>query len=295
MKTETKIFFAFILNLVFSVFEFIGGSIAGSVSIASDAIHDLGDAISIGVSYGLEKYSKKRPNHTHTYGYARYSTLGALITTAVLVVGSLMMITESAERLANPQEINHDAMIGFAIVGVIVNFIAVMITNRKENTNQRAVNLHMLEDVMGWFAVLVGAIVIRFTGLTIIDPILSICVASFIFASAIKNLKPISMIFMEATPDTISISEIKKHLKEIEGVTNIHHIHLWSADEQHVYATMHVEIESYNESSRIKSEIREELKEHGVSHVVIETELSTEECLDPAHKNQKIEANHHHH
>ena len=155
MKTEKNIFIAFILNLAFSVFEFIGGAISGSVAIMSDAIHDLGDATSIGISYFLEKKSKKKPDDNYTYGYIRYSVIGSIITTAILIVGSIFVILESIKRIINPIQIDYSKMILLAIVGVVVNFIAAYVTKEGDSLNQKSVNLHMLEDVLGWVVVLV--------------------------------------------------------------------------------------------------------------------------------------------
>ena len=161
MKTEKNILIAFLLNLFFSVFEFAGGLFTGSVAIVSDAIHDMGDAASIGISYFLEKKSKKLPDETHTYGYARYSVIGSVITTLILLVGSCFVVYNAIGRIIVPTKIHYDGMILFAIVGVAVNFCAALFTREGDSLNQKAVNLHMLEDVLGWAVVLVGAVVMR--------------------------------------------------------------------------------------------------------------------------------------
>ena len=163
MKTERNIFIAFLLNLSFSVFEFIGGIITGSVAIMSDAVHDIGDAASIGISFFLEKKSKGKPDEKYTYGYARYSVVGGLITTLILLLGSVMVIYNAVNRIIEPTEIDYTGMIIFAVVGVCVNFCAAIFTREGGSLNQKAVNLHMLEDVLGWLVVLMGAIVMKFT------------------------------------------------------------------------------------------------------------------------------------
>ena len=181
MKTERNILIAFILNLSFSIFEFVGGVFTGSVAITSDAVHDIGDAASIGISYFLEKRSKKQPDEKYTYGYARYSIIGGFITTLILLIGSAFVIYNAIIRIINPVEINYNGMIVFAVVGVIVNFSAAFFTREGDSLNQKAVNLHMLEDVLGWIVVLVGAVVMRFTDFSLIDPIMSVGVSLFIF------------------------------------------------------------------------------------------------------------------
>lgn len=176
MKTERNILIAFILNLAFSIFEFVGGIITGSVAIMSDAVHDIGDAASIGVSYFLEKKGEK------------YSIIGALITTITLLLGSIVTICNAIGRLIDPAKINYDGMILFAIVGVCVNLCAAFVTREGDSLNQKAVNLHMLEDVLGWIVVLVGAVVMRFTDFALLDPLMSIGVSAFILINAIRNL-----------------------------------------------------------------------------------------------------------
>lgn len=294
MKTEKNIFFAFILNLAFSVFEFIGGVFTGSVAIISDAIHDIGDATSIGVAFFLEKKSKKQPDKKYTYGYARYSVIGSVLTTLILLLGSAMIIYNAVLRIISPTEINYNGMIIFAIVGVCVNLGAALLTRDGDSLNQKAVNLHMLEDVLGWVVVLVGAIVMRFTDFYIIDPLMSIGVAIFILINALKNLKEILDLFLEKTPRDISIDEIAEHICEVEGVLSVHHIHVWSMDGHNNYATMHVVVKG--DTHTIKHNIRGELKEHGIGHATLEIETEGEHCHEEhCHVDVVSSAGHHHH
>ena len=160
MKPETRILTAFLLNLTFSLFECVGGILTGSVAILSDAVHDLGDALGIGLSYLLERKSRRPPDRTCTYGYARYSVLGGVLTSGLLLLGSAAVICHAAGRLAAPPELNYDGMIVFALIGMCVNGAAAWFTRGGDSLNRRAVSLHMLEDVLGWAAVLVGALVI---------------------------------------------------------------------------------------------------------------------------------------
>jgi cobalt-zinc-cadmium efflux system protein len=259
MKTERNIFIAFILNFAFSIFEFIGGMITGSVAIISDAIHDIGDAMSVGISYFLEKKSKRQPDEIFTYGYARYSVVGSVITTLILLFGSVAVSYNAVRKIIAPTNIDYNGMIVFAVVGVVVNFLAACITRHGDSLNQKAVNLHMLEDVLGWIVVLVGAVVMRFTDFKIIDPVMSIAVAVFIFINAVRNLKEALDLFLEKTPHGVSVDEIKGHVLEIEGVLDVHHIHVWSMDGASNYATMH--IVASGDTHEIKERVREELSE----------------------------------
>ena len=291
MKTEKNILIAFILNLSFSVFEFFGGIFTNSVAILSDSIHDLGDAISIGISYFMERKSKKKADKNYTYGYIRYSVLGGVITTTILLVGSTLVIIGAVNRLFNPVEINYSGMIIFAIFGVICNLIATYVTREGDSINQKAVNLHMLEDVLGWIIVLIGAIIMNFTDIRILDSIMSIGVALFILVHSLKNLKKVLDLFLEKTPSDIDIDELKKHLLEINEVDDIHHIHVWSIDGYNNYATMHI-VTKTKDIVKVKKEIREELEEHNITHAILETE---EEACDDKECHVEFKEHHHHH
>ena len=294
MKTEKNILIAFLLNLAFSVFEFFGGIFTGSVAILSDAIHDIGDAASIGLSYFLEKKSKKQPDEAYTYGYARYSVIGSVITTLILLLGSVAVVANAVGRLIDPVEINYNGMILFAVVGVCVNFCAAFFTREGDSLNQKAVNLHMLEDVLGWAVVLVGAIVMRFTDFVRIDPLMSMGVAVFIFINAIGNLKEAIDLFLEKTPHGVAVGEIREHIMELDGVLDVHHIHIWSMDGQNNYATMHVVTNA--EPHSIKEAIREELQEHGIGHATLELEAEGEHChAESCRVECKAPTGHHHH
>ncbi len=292
-KTEKNILIAFLLNLFFSIFEFIGGTFTGSVAIASDAIHDMGDALSIGISYFLEKLSKKKPDSQYTYGYVRYSVMGSFITTMILVVGSCLVIVNAILKIVNPVEIHYDGVLILAVIGVIVNFMAVYFTREDTSLNQKAVNLHMLEDVLGWIVVLVGALVMKFTHFYSLDPLLSIGVALFILWEALENFKKIVDLFLEKTPSGISVEALKKRILDVHGVLNVHHIHIWSMDGYHNYATMHVVRDE--KATNVKEKVKEELKSFGISHTTIELEGSKEKCSEEncMVESPKIEKHHH--
>lgn len=295
MKTEKNILVAFILNISFSIFELIGGLFTNSVSIMSDAVHDLADAISIGISLILEKISKKKPNEEYTYGYIRYSVFGALITTTILTVGSILVIIGGVNRIINPRIINYDGMIIFAIFGVVINFMAAYFTKEGDSVNQKAVNLHMLEDVLGWVVVLIGSILMKFTDISIIDSIMSICIAIFILINAFKNLKKILDLFLEKTPKNISIKNLKNDLLKIKDVVDVHHVHVWSMDGISNYATMHVVTRSDNQKM-LKNKIKKDLKKIGIIHTTVEIECMEEKCNEK-NCNVKVynQEKHHHH
>lgn len=293
INSDKKILIAFFLNLLFCIIEFIGGIFTGSIAILSDSIHDFGDSLSIGTSFLFERISRKKPNEKYTYGYYRYSVLGSVIQSVVLLFGSILVLYNAVNRLINPISIMYDGMIILAIVGCFVNFIAAFATHGAESLNQKSINLHMLEDVITWVIVLIGAAVMRFTKWDFIDSLLSIGLAIFIIISSLKSLKIVLDIFLEKTPRDIEVMEITEHLESIEGVDEIHHFHVWSMDGFRSSATLHVVT---NEDFReIKEKIKKELAEHGISHSTIECERIGEVCEDPYCEISAREHKHHHH
>ncbi len=295
MKPLKNILLAFILNLAFAIFELFGGIFTGSVAILSDSIHDIGDASSIGMAYFLERKSRKQPDNTHTYGYLRYSVLGGAITNFILLFGSIAVILNAVSRLINPTTINYNGMIIFACIGTIVNFVAAYFTHGGDSINQKAVNLHMLEDMLGWIVVLIGAVVMKFTDFRIIDPLMSIAVAIFILINSIKNLKVVLDLFLEKLPLNIDIDELKQHILGIDGILDIHHIHIRSIDGNSNYATMHIVTDSNHQE--IKEQVRKELEEHGICHSTLEIETPDEQCnaLECHIKFPHSHCHHHHH
>ena len=291
MKTEKNILIAFLLNLCFAVFELVGGLLTGSVAIISDALHDLGDAVSIGISFFLEKKSKKQPDDVYTYGYLRYSVLGSLITTGILAIGSVLVMIHAAQRLFSPVPIRYNGMILFAVVGAATNLFAAWFTREGDSLNQKAVNLHMLEDVLGWFVVLAGAVIMRFTNFSWLDSVMSIGVSAFILFHAVKNLKTVLELFLEKLPKGLNIQTIRRHLLQIQGISDVHHIHIRSIDGYHHYATMH--IVAAGDGMAIKEAVRRELAEFGITHTTLELESPGEHC-ENSHCHIDAPSHHHH-
>ncbi len=294
MSSEIKIFAAFILNFVFSIFEFFGGIFTGSVAIISDAVHDMGDAVSIALSWLLEKKSKKEPDEKYTFGYGRYSVLGGIITSVILLLGSIFVIINGVKRILTPTYIYYDGMIIFAVIGLAVNLAATFFTHGKGSLNLRSVSLHMLEDVLGWTVVLIGAVVMKFTNFILIDPIMSIIVAAFILIGALKNLRECSEVFLMKAPRLANPGVIQKNILEIEGVLDVHHIHVWSMDGENHCASVH--IVCTENTDEIKKQARHTLKKAGIYHVTVETENPESLCenkICAPHKKEKT--CHHHH
>lgn len=266
---------AFFLNLGFSIFEFIGGILTSSVAIFSDAIHDLGDSLAIGVSYFLEKLSIKKADKKLTYGYKRYSILGAFFTSTILIIGSFIVLLNAIERIFNPVEVHFTGMLLFSIFGILINGYAAYKTSKSLSLNEKSVNLHMLEDVLGWVAVLIGSLLIKITGWNVIDPILSIVISLVIGVKAWKNFLSVVKVIVESVPKEIDVDKVANKVKEIQEVMDVHHVHIWSLDEETIFLTMHVQIDknvTKKNYEEVKQKIKEVLKQEGIGHSTIEFE-----------------------
>jgi len=272
----------FLLNFVFTLFEIVGGILTNSIAIISDALHDFGDSISIGLAWYLEKYSHKESDNRYTYGYGRFSLLGALINAMVLIIGSTFVLANAIPRIIEPQATNAEGMIIFAIVGVIVNGAAVFKLKNEESMNARVMMLHLLEDVLGWIAILAVAIALLFWQTYILDAILSIVITLYILFNVTINLKKTIALFLQATPDHVQLEMIDEKLKSIDKVISSHHTHVWSLDGANHILTTHLIVDkstTRNEIVRIKYKCKQLFEDLKMTHFTIEIELEDEVCL----------------
>lgn len=273
---------AFFLNLAFTVIELVGGVFTNSIAIISDAVHDFGDSLSLALAWYFQKLSKKGNTKQYSYGYKRFSLLGAIINSVVLVVGSIYILSNAIPRLLSPQETNSKGMFILAVIGIVVNGIAVLRTRKASSINERVVSLHLLEDVLGWAAVLVGSVVMYFTDWTVIDPVLSIGIACFVLFNVFKNIKQTLPILLQGTPVEIEQENIINKIKEIEYINNIHDLHIWSLDEGYNVLTVHVTLKATLHMEKLvdlKEKIRSVLKEAAIHHATIEFEMPDEKCV----------------
>lgn len=274
---------AFFLNFGFTIIEIIGGIFTNSVAILSDAIHDTGDSLSLALAWYLQHLSKKGRTKQFTYGYKRFSLLGAIITSLVLVVGAVVILYETIPRLTNPEPTNISGMIWLAVLGVTVNGAAVLRTRHGTSLNEQVVSWHLLEDVLGWLAVLLGAVIMYFFDLPIIDPLLSLGITAFVLFNVVRRLIQAARIILQAAPDQIDLDEVKARLEAIESVEDAHHTHLWSLDGNYHVVTVHIMTAGdtrISDLSPIKKEIRHQLHDLGVEHVTIEFESTEESCKE---------------
>lgn len=272
---------AFFINLTFTILEIIGGILTNSVAILSDAVHDLGDSISLFFSMKMEKLSQKESNSKLTYGYKRYSLLGAIFSAIVLILGSTFILYNAAIRIFTIEEVHAEGMFIMAIVGILFNGIAVLRLKKDSGINSKVVFLHLMEDVLGWIAILVVSVIMIFIDLPILDPILSIVIAVFVLSRIIPTFTKIGRIFLQYRPDDIEVEEIKSRVEALQHVTDVHDIHLWSLDGSNHIVSMHTVVSNSLEVDgikEIKSEIKNILKEIGIGHITIEIEFNDESC-----------------
>jgi len=274
---------AFLLNLSFTIIEIIGGFYTNSLAIMSDAVHDLGDSLSLGLSWYFQKKSTKKPSKNYSYGYKRFSLLGAIINSIVLVIGAVFIIKEAIPRILHPEATDAKGMMWLAILGIIVNGAAVFKLKKGTSINERVVYLHLLEDVLGWVAVFIASIVMQFWELPVLDPILSLLIAAFVLFNVYKNIKESISIILQGVPRGFSIDEIKKTLLTVSEIEGIHDCHLWTMDGEFNVLTVHLIVAddtiSREQSKIIKQKVRKLLHDQfHLEHITLEMEFLTEDC-----------------
>ncbi len=278
---EGNIKIAFFLNLGFTIIEIVGGLYTNSLAILSDALHDLGDSVSLGLSWYFQGLSKKGRTRTFSYGYRRFSLLGAIINSIVLIVGALIILSKAIPDIFHPGNPDAKGMIWLAILGIVVNGAAVLKLRKSESINVKVVSLHLLEDVLGWVAVLIGSIVMLYVNAPFIDPILSVFISIFVLYNAFRNLNTSLKVILQGTPDKIEIEDIRKRLKVIPEITDVHDYHCWSMDGNYNVLTIHLQLDDdykLSEQEQIKKKVRRELKHLPINHVTVEFEHQNEDC-----------------
>ena len=272
---------AFLLNLGFTIFEIFGGFYVNSVAIISDAVHDLGDSLSLGTAWYLQKKSKKGRDSKFSFGYKRFSLLGALINSIVLIAGSIFVISQAIGRIIEPESSDAAGMVVFAVVGVLVNGFAAYKLSSGKSMNEKVISWHLMEDVLGWVAVLVVAVVLLFWDNPYLDPVLSLLITAYILWNVIKRLKETLFIFLQGVPVDIDMEEVETRILAIENVASLHHVHVWSLEGEHHVFTAHVKLRNINyfqQLLEVKGAVKNVLKDYPFNHYTIETELDEESC-----------------
>ena len=294
MKAKYTVWLAFFLNLSFAIVEFIAGGIFGSSAVLADSVHDLGDAIAIGLSAFLETISNREEDSHYTLGYKRFSLLGALITAVILMTGSVFVILENLTKLFRPQPVNDEGILWLGIVAVAINVLASLVVRKGKTKNESILSLHFLGDTLGWIAVILMAIILRFTDWYILDPLLSLVISFFILSKAIPRFWSTLKIFLDAVPEGVDIKQVKSDLEKVDHVTSVNQLNLWTMDGLEKNAIIHVCLEHVKHMEVCKESIRDLLKDCGFQNITIEVDADV--ASHQVHKRNiaVLEASHDH-
>ena len=276
MKAKYTVWVAFFLNLSYAIVEFIAGGIFGSSAVLADSVHDLGDAIAIGISAFLESISNREEDSHYTLGYKRFSLLGAMITAVILMTGSVLVILENIAKIFHPQSVNDEGIFWLGIIAITINVLASLVIRKGQTKNESILSLHFLEDTLGWVAVILMAIVLRFTDWYILDPLLSLAISFFILSKALPRFWRTLKIFLDAVPEGVDIQKIKTDLAELDHVASINQLNLWTMDGLEKNAIVHVCLKEMEHMETCKESIRIFLKDCGFQNITIEVDVDLE-------------------
>ena len=301
MSTKHAVWIAFFLNLSYAIVEFIAGGIFGSSAVLADSVHDLGDAIAIGISAFLESISNREEDSHYTLGYKRFSLLGAMVTAVILMTGSVLVILENITKIFHPQPVNDEGILWLGIIAVSINVLASLVIRKGQTKNESILSLHFLEDTLGWVAVILMAVVLRFTDWYILDPLLSLAISIFILSKAIPRFWSTLKIFLDAVPEGVDIKQVKNDLEQLDNVASINQLNLWTMDGLEKNAIVHVCLKRMEQMEICKEAIRALLKERGFQNVTIEvdedlaTHRSHKRNIEELEASQSHGHEHHHH
>ena len=287
-NTHKNIVTVLVLNGFFVIIELIGGIMTNSIAILSDALHDFGDCVSLVLVLAFQKKSKKKRDRKYSYGYRRFSLLGAVFLSGIISLSSIFILIEAIKRIFDAQEVDADGMLWLAIFGVIINSAAALRLNKGSSITEKAVFIHIMEDVLGWVAVLIISIVMQFYNLPILDPILSISISIWVMVNVYKNLKETFKILLQGIPDNIDIDELQKKTTNLPYVISIHDMHIWSLDGQYHVGSLHVVSKTQDQES-LKEQIRLLALDYDIKHITIEIDNENEKCdYNKNHKSNSI-------
>ena len=295
MSSKTSIWLAFFLNLSYAIVEFIAGGIFGSSAVLADSVHDLGDAIAIGISAFLETISNREEDGQYTLGYKRFSLLGAILTAVILMIGSVLVILENITKIVHPQPVNEEGVLWLGIIAVSINVLASLVVRKGKTKNESILSLHFLEDTLGWLAVILMAIILRFTDWYILDPLLSLVISIFILTKVIPRFWSALKIFLDAVPEGVATGDLAKDLEALTNIKSVNQLSIWSMDGLENNALVHVCIKDWEQMMETKEAVRQFLEERGVQNITIEVDSSQINHAQHKRRVTALEQNHGHH
>lgn len=294
MKAKYTVWLAFFLNLTYAIVEFIAGGVFGSSAVLADSVHDLGDAIAIGISAFLETISNREEDNQYSLGYKRFSLLGALVTAIILMTGSVLVILENVTKILNPQPVNDEGILWLGIIAITINVLASLVVSKGKTKNESILSLHFLEDTLGWVAVILMAIILRFTDWYILDPLLSLVISFFILSKALPRFWSTLKIFLDAVPEGLDIEQVKNGLERLDNVASLNQLNLWTMDGLEKNAIVHLCLEDWEQMTETKNQVRQLLEERGVQNITIEVDTSQSNHAQHKRKVTALEQHHGH-
>lgn len=263
---------AFFINLTFTIISLIGGWLTNSMAIISDSIHDLGCTVSIALAWVFERIASHKPTPRFTFGYRRFTLLGAFVNAFILLSGSAVVLYESIGRMAHPEEVNAEGMLWFALLAILFKGLAVWRTWKGTSVNQRMVSLHLLGDCLGWVAVLLASAVMLFVEIPLLDPILSVCISLYILYNVVHNLIVAFRIVLEGVPASVDYKALKAEVAVLPHIQDVRELRVWSLDNEHHAAEVHLttSLSDIKELETLKESLRTVLDRYGVTMSTIE-------------------------
>jgi cobalt-zinc-cadmium efflux system protein len=265
------------LSLLITAAEILGGLYSGSLSLISDAFHNLGDGMAIFISYLALKIAAKGNDYKRTFGYKRATILAALVNSAFLLLVSVFLLKEAFFRFLEPGSVEGELMMEVAFVGLVANIagVALLRSSSHSDLNVRSSYLHLIGDSLSSVAVIIGGLVISYFGIYLIDPLLTVVIALYVFKESFQLIKKVVNILMQGVPEGIDLQAVVKDIESLEGVEDVHHVHLWSLNEDHVNFEAHVNVRDMlvSDTKALLRQIEELLQtRHGINHITIQFE-----------------------
>jgi len=276
----SRLLVVILLNIIITVSEYIGGILSGSLALVSDAGHNLSDVLSLMLGYAGEKVSSRRASTRYTFGMKRFEVVVALVNSLILVAMAVFILYEAIERFRNPVPVKVSVMLPVACIGLAGNVLSMLFLFqwRDSTLNLKAAFLHLLYDAVSSVAVISAAVILYYTGFLLADLVISVIIVAMIFWSSTGILTQSMRIFLQGAPAHIDVDMVREELKRIQGVEDVHGLHIWSVSSTEVFLSCHIylgEHSSGTDTSRVISMVNTLLaEEFGIEHTTIQVETS---------------------
>ncbi|RXS88891.1 cation diffusion facilitator family transporter [Geobacillus zalihae] len=276
-ESKKALWVTLLLTMFFTAVEIIGGLISNSLALLSDSAHMASDVLALGLSMVALYMATRPPNRRFTFGFLRFEIITSFLNGLTLAVIALWILWEGIQRFLHPEPIHFRLMLGIAVIGLVVNLTLTIVLSRstkeEDNLNVQSALWHFIGDLISSIGVIVSALLIYFTGWTVFDPIISLVIAAIIFTGGAKIMRESYLILMEAVPDGFDLEQIRADIRKIEGVEDVHDMHLWAISTDHYSLSVHVFVNERIQPLCVILAVNEMLKEkYGIEHATIQVE-----------------------